>query len=278
MRLKRLGKHLVEQAIELYLREAWPAGASAAAQRTVDRLHRADSLKQIREMFESPDVSEQVPLHRYTLRLGNDRYPFMKFVVQEYLVVGEYFFAVDTHDELKVTPDMADFEQWMELRRHNQDLKQRIEASWAEAGLPTYGDLRKLMEGIARCEGQTGRRGRILLVDDEVQVAQGLAAVFRARGFEVEVAFDGREVFSRLVDSKPFDLLVLDFSMPEMNGEEVIARLRSEERWRDLPVVLATASDIDLARVPSCAAYLRKPYAREMLMDLVDQLLGCQEC
>ncbi|MEZ6019739.1 MAG: hypothetical protein R3F17_06430 [Planctomycetota bacterium] len=42
--------------------------------------------------------------------------------------------------------------------------------------------------------------------------------------------------------------------------------------------MLATPSDIDLARVPSCAAYLRKPYAREMLMDLVDQLLGCQEC
>ncbi|MEZ6019738.1 MAG: hypothetical protein R3F17_06425 [Planctomycetota bacterium] len=52
----------------------------------------------------------------------------------------------------------------------------------------------------------------------------------------MEAAFDGREAFRGWWTPKPFDSLVLDFSMPEMNGEEVIARLRSGASWRDLPV------------------------------------------
>ena len=276
MRLQRISKDLVEQAVAGYLELAWPAGAPPMVQKQVQALHEAKNLKQIRCLFQSPEARENVPCHRYTLRLGNQRYPFMKFVVQEYLVAGEYFFSVDTHDELKITPDMPDYEQWNELRRFNRDLKGDIEHSWAAKGLPTHEDLRCLMEDLAAEEGSPCRAGRILLVDDEDEVARGLAALFRARGFEVEVAFDGRQVLPRLEESGQFDLIVLDFSMPEMTGEEVLAQLRADERFKDQPVLLATASDIDLARVPTCAAYLRKPYPRELLLSMVDQLLDCE--
>ena len=276
MRLQRISKDLMEQALEGYLALAWPEGAPPTVIKQVQALHAAKSLKQFRALFQAPEARENVPCHRYTMRLGNERYPFMKFVVQEYLVAGEYFFSVDTHDELKVTPDMPDYEQWNELRRYNRDLKADIEHSWAAKGLPTHEDLRCLMEDLAAKEGTPCRAGRILLVDDEDEVARGLAALFRARGFEVEVAFDGRQVLPRLEESGKFDLIVLDFSMPEMTGEEVLAQLRSDERFKDQPVLLATASDIDLARVPACAAYLRKPYPRELLLSLVDELLDCE--
>ncbi len=274
MRLRRLGKDLLEQAVDLYLKEAWPDGESETVHHLVTQLHEADRLMQLRTLFDAPLAKEHVPCHRYTLRLGNHRYPFMKFVVQEYLVAGEYFFSVDTHDELKVTPDMPDYEGWCELRRFNRELKGRIESVWAQAGLPTHEDLREIMEDLAAHEAGAPQTGRILLVDDEDEVARGLAALFRARGLEVELAFDGREVLPRLEQMGPFDLIVLDFCMPQMSGEEVIAQLRADERFQTQPVLLATASDIDLARVPTCAAYLRKPYPRELLIRMVDQLLA----
>ena len=274
MRLRRLGKDLLERAVELYLAEAWPSGESQSVHQLVTRLRDADRLMQLRTLFDAPLAKDNVPCHRYTLRLGNHRYPFMKFVVQEYLVAGEYFFSVDTHDELKVTPDMPDYEAWCELRTFNRELKSKIESVWAEAGLPTHEDLREIMEELAEQEGGGPKAGRILLVDDEDEVARGLAALFRARGLEVELAFDGREVLPRLEELGPFDLIVLDFCMPQMSGEEVIAQLRADERYRSQPVLLATASDIDLARVPTCAAYLRKPYPREMLISMVDELLA----
>jgi CheY-like chemotaxis protein len=216
-----------------------------------------------------------VTCRRFTLRLGNSRYPFMKLVIQEYLVEGEYFFSVDTHDELKVTPDMADYEQWLELRGFNAELKDRIEAAWAAAELPTHENLRVMMENIAARSLGPCRNGRILVVDDENDVARGLAALLRSRGFQVEVAFDGGQVLQRLEEQGSFDLIVMDFSMPIMTGEEVIQRMRADPRFKDQPVLMATASDIDLSRVPTCAAYLRKPYPRELLLAMVDQLLGC---
>ncbi|MEZ6019737.1 MAG: hypothetical protein R3F17_06420 [Planctomycetota bacterium] len=132
-------------------------GRERATSGTVDRLHRADSLKQIREMFESPDerAGAAAPLHAAAGQRPLS--VWAKFVVQESLV-ARVLFAVDAHDELKVTPDMADFEQWMELRRHNQDLKQRIEASWRRRGLPTYGDLRKLPRASRAAKGRPPAR------------------------------------------------------------------------------------------------------------------------
>ena len=276
MRLQTLTIAHVRRAVEMFLQLAYPDGPPQAQQDRLQALREATRLRQVRTLFESPRSSENVTCRRFTLRLGNCKYPFMKLVIQEYLVEGEFFFSVDTHDELKVTPEMADYEQWLDLRRFNGELKDRIEKAWAEADLPTHEDLRVLMEEIAARSAGPCRQGRLLVVDDEDDVAQGLAALLRSRGFEVEVAFDGGQVLQCLEEQGAFDLIVLDFSMPTMTGEEVIRRMRLDERFKDQPVLMATASDIDLKRVPSCAAYLRKPYPKELLLAMVDQLLGCE--
>ncbi len=276
MRLQTLSISHVRRAVEMYLQAAYPDGPPQAQQKALDALREATNLRQVRTLFDSPRGADHVTCRRFTLRLGNHRYPFMKFVIQEYLVEGEYFFSVDTHDELKVTPEMADYEQWLDLRRFNGELKENIEEAWCRAELPTHEDLRALMEEIASRSAGPCRAGKLLVVDDEDDVAQGLAAVLRSRGYQVEVAFDGGEVLQRLEEKGTFDLIVLDFAMPTMTGEEVIQRMRQDERFKDQPVLMATASDIDLDRVPSCAAYLRKPYPKELLLAMVDQLLGCE--
>ena len=70
------------------------------------------------------------------------------------------------------------------------------------------------------------------------------------------------------------DLVVLDFSMPEFDGEEVMRRLRADERTRSVPLLLATASDIDLSTIQRASGLLRKPYPREVLYEMIDRLLA----
>ena len=213
-------------------------------------------------------------LKRYALRLGNDRYPFMKFVVQEHLVNGEYFFSVDTHDQLDIRPDNPEYEEWQRLKAYNRNLKLEIERRWDEAGLPTNADLRVLMEELARVEREEKKRKSILLVDDEADVALGLAALLRARGYDVEVARDGMEALERLGREPLPDLVLLDYELPQLDGEEVLARLRGENRTAQLPVLFATASTIDLSRLRKVSGLLRKPYPRHVLFAMIARLLG----
>ena len=275
MRLDSLTPAHFRRAVAIYMAHAWPSGPSGTARVDPGILDGCGSLQEMLACCETPSSGAQGPnAARYTLRLGNHRYPFMKFVVQEYLVDEEYFFSVDTHDDLKITPDMPDYSGWCELRRFNTALKVEIEGAWQAGDLPTHEDLRALMEDMAQVEcGQEGG-ARLLVVDDERDVARGLAAVLAARGYQVETAFDGQQVLDRMSREPLPDLLVLDYSMPELNGEEVMERLRAREDLADLPILLATATNIDLAAMSRASGLLRKPYPAELLFKMIRELLG----
>jgi CheY-like chemotaxis protein len=60
----------------------------------------------------------------------------------------------------------------------------------------------------------------------------------------VQEAANGREALDRLQQSKP-DLILLDLMMPEMDGFQVVATLQKEVGWRDIPVIVITALDLD---------------------------------
>ncbi len=275
MRLDRLTPAHVRRAVAIYLDLAWPASSKSKPRVGAEILEGCETLDELFERCEKPTGGEQGPTAaRYTLRLGNAKYPFMKFVVQEYLVDEEYFFSVDTHDDLKITPDMPDYKGWCDLRRSNAALKERIEEAWQEADLPTHEDLRALMEGLARVERGKAKGARLLVADDEKDVARGLAAVLRARGYQVETAYDGREVLDRMAKAPPLDLIVLDYAMPEMDGEEVMIQLRAQDQFADLPILLATATEIDLTTMARASGLLRKPYPADMLFKMIRELLA----
>lgn len=278
MKLEKLTPAHVKQAVAIYMDHAWPDGAKGASLMALERLHTQDSLRGLRGVFESGATRKGPRTHRYSLRLGNDRYPWMKFVIQEYLVDGEFFFSVDTHDELRIDPATPDYESWCELQRYNRGLKKAIELEWAAAQLPTHGELRAICEGIERLEADraitTAHRGkRVLVVDDDEDVACGEAAVLRAIGYQVETAYDGRQVLDRMARDPLPDLVVLDFAMPEFDGEEVMRRLRADSRTAGVPLLLATASEIDLETIQRASGLLRKPYPRSVLCGMIERLL-----
>jgi CheY-like chemotaxis protein len=281
MRIEDLKPAHVRRAVAIYFDIAWSddgSDASASGAKppvTVEDLEQATTLTQLFSMFHRPSsCDERDSFQRYTLRLGNQRYPFMKFVVQEYLVDEEYFFSVDTHDDIAIGPDNPDFAGWLELKRYNADLKQRIEEAWSREGLPTHTQLRVLAEGLAQVEREGQKRARLLVVDDETDVAQGLKALLEGRGYQVECAYDGRQVLDRMKEEPMPDLVVLDYAMPEFDGQEVLRRLRQDPRTESLPVLLTTASSIELKDVQRASGLLRKPYPREVLFAMLGQLLG----
>ncbi len=81
---------------------------------------------------------------------------------------------------------------------------------------------------------------RILVVDDEPDFASIVQANLRKEGFEVEVAYDGVEAMEK-VKKTAYDAIVLDVMMPEKDGYEVCSELKSDEKYRDIPIIMLTA-------------------------------------
>jgi two-component system OmpR family response regulator len=103
---------------------------------------------------------------------------------------------------------------------------------------------------------------RVLVVDDEVEMAALLARGLAIEGYEVDVAADGIEAMTLAGDQK-YDLAVLDVSMPGMSGFELCRRLR--DQVRGIGILLLTARDAVDDRVRGLDAgaddYLTKPFA-----------------
>jgi CheY-like chemotaxis protein len=209
---------------------------------------------------------------RWVLRLGNSRYPNMKLVLEEYLLAGEFVFAVDTHDEAVVLPGDPDEPAWKELRNWNLALKKRIEARWKNAGLPTYAALRDVLRRSAPPR-RGPPRGTVLVVDDEADIADTVEAVLAAEGYRVRKASDGAEAVEILKTFRP-DLILMDYEMPRMKGTEVCARIRRGKRDRDVPILLATAAMVDLSALADADGFLVKPYQKDVLLSFVAHLAG----
>src|ERR1035437_2235672 len=76
--------------------------------------------------------------------------------------------------------------------------------------------------------------GSVLIVDDEAAIRESLQTLLEFEGYAVEVANDGYEGLTRIAE-RPFDLVLLDFALPERNGIEILHDIR--ERDSELPVI-----------------------------------------
>jgi len=110
---------------------------------------------------------------------------------------------------------------------------------------------------------------KILVVDDEPDVVQVVSHRLLREGFEVAGAYDGEEALTKFVEFDP-DLVLLDLTMPKLNGFEVLKIIREKytDRWRPVIIVSAQA---DLNTLRGCYTqeadhYLVKPCAMDVLL------------
>ena len=117
---------------------------------------------------------------------------------------------------------------------------------------------------------------RILIVDDAPELLLLLRKLVARMGYQVEVASGPSEALKAL-KSRPFDLLLTDWSMPEMNGGELIAALKEDERLREIPTIVLTGHDTenerDAAEAVGCNRFLVKPIMRDELQRIINELL-----
>jgi two-component system phosphate regulon response regulator PhoB len=117
---------------------------------------------------------------------------------------------------------------------------------------------------------------RILVVEDEIDVALLIAYNLEAEGYVVESVARGDEAELRLAESAP-DLVILDWMLPGVSGIEICRRLRARDATRTLPVIMVTARREESERVRGLAVgaddYVVKPFSVIELMARVRALL-----
>jgi CheY-like chemotaxis protein len=133
-------------------------------------------------------------------------------------------------------------------------------------------DTDALLESLCRFV-PVGHRAEVLIVDDDPATREMLRRTLTKGGWTVVEAADGREALARLEHAAPA-IVLLDLMMPGVDGFEVLDAMRHEAAWRDIPVIIITAKDLnreDLARLNGRAerVFQKGAYNRAELVGIV---------
>jgi len=120
-------------------------------------------------------------------------------------------------------------------------------------------------------------KAKILVVDDSGYMRKLLESRLKANNYQVILAEDGKEALSKTESEKP-DLVLLDLSMPKMDGFQIAEKLRSHASTRSIPIIFVTARGQEeeifkATKELDAAAYIIKPFRSEILLDEIKKAL-----
>ena len=113
----------------------------------------------------------------------------------------------------------------------------------------------------------------ILVVDDELTLAELLRDVLEDEGHRVVTATDGREALACLAEDRP-DLVLSDVMMPHLDGRELARALHADPSWQVIPLVLMSAAGATALNDVPYAAFIGKPFDLDVLLTTVTRLLA----
>ncbi len=114
---------------------------------------------------------------------------------------------------------------------------------------------------------------RILVVDDEPANTEMLSDQLKSAGYRVDAVNSGHAGWTKLQEGETFDVILVDYMMPEMNGIQLLKRIKADPKLCGTPVIIQTAVTETTAILEGIASgaynYLFKPYQHELLLSLV---------
>jgi len=121
-----------------------------------------------------------------------------------------------------------------------------------------------------------GEMTKILVVDDNLDSRELVAKILQNRGYNVIEALDGEDALNKAREERPA-LILMDISLPKLDGYEVTRRLKALEELRDIPVIALTAhamkGDREKALAAGCQGYVPKPINIRELPALVQRFI-----
>jgi two-component system chemotaxis response regulator CheY len=126
-----------------------------------------------------------------------------------------------------------------------------------------------------------GTKLTALVVEDSPPMRKMIVfALSRVRGLTVVEADDGVDALRRIASTK-FDIIITDINMPILDGLKLVKRLRADEAYRDVPIIIITTEGAEEDRQRALAlgatAYITKPIQAPQVIELVREVLGLVE-
>jgi len=115
----------------------------------------------------------------------------------------------------------------------------------------------------------------VLVIDDEVGIAEVLETIITGAGYRAILASNGRQALERIKDNPP-DLIVTDFMMPVLDGAGLIAALNTRPEQSRIPViVMSSLPENSIAnRCGGYVAFLRKPFRIGRVLQIIEKVIG----
>ena len=118
---------------------------------------------------------------------------------------------------------------------------------------------------------------KIVVIDDNKELADTIKHFLQMRGFIVISAYGGKSGLEAVKKEKP-DLIILDIMMPDMDGRDVLVNLKRGNETKDIPVIILTGKDEQFDREYGIELgayeYITKPYDSNALLRQVNSILG----
>ena len=117
---------------------------------------------------------------------------------------------------------------------------------------------------------------KILSVDDSASVRQMVSFTLRKAGYEMGEACDGRDALTKARQQK-FDMIITDLNMPNLDGIQLIAALRSLQGYAFIPILMLTTESQpekkDAGRKAGATGWIVKPFNGDQLLSVVEKLV-----
>ena len=184
--------------------------------------------------------------------------------------------CIDTHVSMPLTR-----EKTKELIAYIEDQKEEVETLTSSyiGALAVYKAPIQETAYIKQSDFKHFSGSRLLIVEDNLINQKILLGVLKDSGIDIDIANNGQEALDLLfIEKKPYDLILMDISMPVMDGEEASKKIRESASFDDLPIVTFTAfamgEEIERMFLVGVNAYLTKPLNIKKLYTIFSVFLG----